>query len=200
MKTKNLINLAAILIAVIGISITGCKKDNNNDDSSNNDNSSLQQLSKDENQLENASDDALDDVNTFASRGESKSILILPCNVTVTDSLSTADSIKITLTFNGNNCANTKLRTGVIEYSKKIGEHWRDAGTSIVAKFINYKVTRLATGKSITLNGTKIFKNVSGGLIINLGSNTPSSCSIIIESNLKASCYFVYNRCSAASK
>jgi len=175
MKTKNLINLAAILIAVIGFSTTGCKKDKTTDTTTTTtDNSSLQQLSKDDNQLENASNEALDDVNSFASRGASKSILSLPCNVTITDSTSTVDSTKITLTFNGNNCANTKYRTGQIEYSKKISEHWKDAGTSINVKFINYKVTKISTGKSITINGTKKFQNVSGGLIIDLGTTATS--------------------------
>lgn len=167
--------LAMILIAVIGISITGCKKDNSTTTStSNDDTSTLQQLSKDDNQVQKTEDDALDDVNSYASRGESKSIEALPCNVTISDSSSTLDSTKITLTFSGNNCAGTKTRTGQIQYSKKISEHWKDAGTSIVIKFINYKVTKIATNKSITINGTKTFQNVSGGLIKNLGNSLTS--------------------------
>ena len=134
--------------------------------------------------MENASDEAFNDINAFASRGETKAILSLPCNVTITDSLSTADSIKITLTFNGNNCANTRSRTGQIEYSKKIGEHWKDAGTGLVVKFMTYKVTKLSNNKSIIINGKKVFRNISGGLIINLGT-TATSVTHKVEGNLQ---------------
>jgi hypothetical protein len=37
------------------------------------------------------------------------------------------------------------------------------AGATIIYKYINFTVTRVATNKSITLNGTKTLQNVNGG-------------------------------------
>lgn len=171
MKTKNVIKLAAILIAVIGISTAGCKKDKNESKDINT--SSLQQLTKDENTIQNASDDVLNDVNSVLSGSSGKSIEGLPCNVTVDSSSVVGDTITYHLTFNGPNCAGTRLRVGEALIKKNVNTHWHQAGATVTVKLINLKITKVSSGKYVILNGTKIFENVSGGFIVNLnGANS----------------------------
>jgi hypothetical protein len=54
MKTSNLLRLSILMIAFLGLSLTGCKKDKNSNPSD--DSSSLQQLSADEESLESATE------------------------------------------------------------------------------------------------------------------------------------------------
>jgi hypothetical protein len=162
MKTKNLIHVAMILVAVAALMLTSCKKENINDGTVNP--SSMEQLSADENNVENVMNDAENDVSSVMSNnGNFKSTEFLPCNATL-DSLAVAnDTVTMYITYNGLNCNGTRNRTGKIEIKKKVGTHWEQAGATIIYKYINFTVTRVATGKSITLNGTKTFTNVNGG-------------------------------------
>jgi hypothetical protein len=162
MKTKNLIHVAMILVAVAALMLTSCKKENINDGTVNP--SSMEQLSADENNVENVMNDAENDVSSVMSNnGNFKSTEFLPCNATL-DSLAVAnDTVTMYITYNGLNCNGTRNRTGKIEIKKKVGTHWEQAGATIIYKYINFTVTRVATGKSVTLNGTKTFVNVNGG-------------------------------------
>jgi hypothetical protein len=45
----------------------------------------------------------------------------------------------------------------------KAGTNWHQAGATLVVTYMDYKVTRISTGKSVLLNGTKTFVNVNGG-------------------------------------
>jgi hypothetical protein len=48
------------------------------------------------------------------------------------------------------------------------GVHWKDQGAQITLTFHDLKITRVSDNKSITINGTQTYTNVSGGLLINL--------------------------------
>ena len=163
MKTKNLFHLAVILISAIALSFASCAKE---DLSPANENpESLKQLSADENEVENIMNDAISDISSVMSNngGNLKSTAWLPCNANV-DSMSVLnDTVKLHITYNGLNCNETRMRTGKIEIKKKLGTHWELPGATIIYKYINYTVTRVSTGNSITLNGTKTFVNVNGG-------------------------------------
>jgi hypothetical protein len=73
-----------------------------------------------------------------------------------------------TITYNGANCSGTRTRTGTVVVSIPAGQHWRDAGTTITVSIQNLKITRLRDNKTIILNGTHLYTNVSGGSLINL--------------------------------
>jgi len=75
---------------------------------------------------------------------------------------------KITITYNGSNCWGTRTRTGVVILSMAQGVHWKDVGAALTVTFQNFKVTRVIDNKSITINGSQTYTNVSGGLLINL--------------------------------
>ncbi len=164
MKTTNFIKLGMLMIAALAISFTSCKKDKTEAEP---DSGSLQQLSKDQVTIESSTDDALADANDVMS----SSAKILPCNVTnVPDTLN--DTITYTLTFNGVNCAGTRLREGVVKVKRYINTPWSQAGTVVTANFINLKVTKVSTGNWVILNGIKTWTNVSGGVIANLGTTS----------------------------
>jgi len=186
MKTSNLIRQIALLLVVIALSFAGCKKDDQTttDDV---DTKSLQQLSKDEMNVESASDDIFNDINSALSgnNGNNKLLPGGPCNVTV-DSVSIVnDTLTLLFTFNGLNCPGNLYRKGQVMVKKHVYSLWAQAGTSVFVTFIDLKITKVATGKGILFNGTKTFVNVSGGLLINLG-NTVSSVVHRVSGDLQA--------------
>lgn len=163
MKTKNLQQLAIILVSAIALIFTSCAKEDLT--SGVVDPVSLEQLSTDENNVENIMNDAEGDITSVLSNNGSglKSTAWLPCNATVDSTAAINDSITIYITYNGLTCNNKRNRTGKIEIKKKVGTHWEQAGAAVIYKYVNFTVTRVATGKSVTLNGTKTFVNVNGG-------------------------------------
>lgn len=74
-----------------------------------------------------------------------------------------------TITFNGSECFG-KTRQGSIVISVPKGTKWSDAGATVSVSIQNLKITRLRDKKSVTINGTQTYTNVSGGLLKNLKS------------------------------
>jgi hypothetical protein len=168
MKTNKFLKIGFFLIAAAVISLAGCSKEKQKDDSP--DTSTLQQLSKDDIIVENASDEAMNDVNTLLSGGNFfKSANFWPCNATIDSTSVVNDTITFYITYNGLSCNGKWNRTGKIEIKKKVGIHWNDQGATVIVTCINFHITREATGKSIMLNGTKTFQNVTGGFLWQLG-------------------------------
>lgn len=166
MKTR-IFKLAAILTAVLAISISGCKKDDDNNDNVNS--KSLQNLSKDEVAIENATGDVLKDANNVLSGGQ-KGFFDLPCNVTIDSTSIVNDTITYSITYNGLNCEGTLMRVGNAEVKKNVNTHWCDAGAKVYVAFINLKITRVSDNKYVTINGTKSYENVTGGYLTQLGT------------------------------
>ena len=172
MKTKIIFRLTLILIALIGIGLSSCKKDKTTDSTP--DSSSLQQLATDETNMQNATDEALNDVSAFLTGGNLKSTEMSPCHVMIDSTSVFNDTIAYYLTYDGPNCAGTRIRTGQTIVKKQVGTHWIDAGATVIVKFINLHITKVSSGKSITLNGQKTFQNFSGGKIGQLGNGLDS--------------------------
>ncbi|MFA5972811.1 MAG: hypothetical protein WC780_10710 [Lentimicrobiaceae bacterium] len=163
MKTKNFFRLAVIMVSVIALTFTSCKKDDLNQGTT--DPAALEQLAVDENDVEGIMNDAETDITSTLAGNSSgfKSTEGLPCNATI-DSLANAnDTITIYITYNGLTCNHRLNKTGKIEIKKRVGSIWSQAGTTVIFKYIDFTVTRVASGKSVTLNGTKTFVNVNGG-------------------------------------
>ena len=174
MKPLKLIQLSFMALALLGFSLTGCKKDNLNQGS--NDNSSVLQLSADEQAVNNAMDDAAKDAESILSAGVTrlKSTNGWPCNATIDSTQKVNDTITFFITYNGSNCSGNRTRTGKVEIKKAVGTHWLLPGATVKYKYINYTITHNKTGKSITINGTKTFTNLSGGFIWQLGAGATS--------------------------
>lgn len=168
MKTR-ILSYAAICSAATFLLIS-CQK-NDNDDKDYSTESTIH--ADDQNRFSGEMDAAANDINVvmegnpgFTGRGEGIQTI---CDATiVADTLSNPRTI--TITFNGTNCLGTRTRTGVIIVSMAQGVRWKNTGAQLNVTFHNFKVTRVADNKSITINGTQTHTNVSGGLLINLAS------------------------------
>ena len=171
MKTKTGFRIFVILMAIISFNLTGCRKDKEVADP---DTSSLQQLSKDQENAESASDNVINDVNSVLSNGSKKSIEALPCNVTVDSSSVVGDTITYSITFNGLNCGLTHTRYGNATVKRNINTSWHQAGTKVTVNYLNLVITKVSTGKSVTINGNRTFENVSGGYLSDLGTSATS--------------------------
>lgn len=127
-----------------------------------------------------AIDDEMDNVMSVSAL-KSTQVINRPCNISI-DSTQIA-SKKITITFNGANCAGTRTRTGSIVVTLSQGTSWSAAGAVLTVTYNNVKIVNNATQRYIILNGTKTHTNVSGGLIKNLGlEGTPATIVRKIES------------------
>jgi hypothetical protein len=173
MKTKAFYTSGLLTIFMILFMLSACKKDDIGKGKS--DSASLEQLSKDETNMEVVTDDALKDVEGVLSyQGGYKSTTILPCNATLDSVTVVNDTITLYITYDGLNCNGTRNRTGQVEIRKRIFTHWGQPMASVKIRYINFAVTRVSTGHTIVFNGEKTFQNVSGGFIWQLGNNLTS--------------------------
>lgn len=166
MKTKQLFQ-PLFIIALSGmITLAGCKKD---EETNNADTQSLEQLSKDENRFQDETDQLMNDANIFIMQGQMKSGDALPCNANLDSVRVISDTVVFYVTYNGLNCSGKINRTGKKEIRIPQGTYWVQPGATIEIKLINYTATRVATGKTIVLNGKKLYTNVTGGHFALLG-------------------------------
>jgi hypothetical protein len=176
MKTKNLFRFGFLMIAAMTLMFAGCKKTDTTTTKGKSDTESMQQLTKDENNVDNATDQACNDANAYMSQAKSKSTLSGgPCNTTVTFGGVVDDSITMDISYHGLNCSSTHYRTGHILVKKKYQQNWGEPGATVIMTLNNYAVTKVATGKTLTLNGVKHFENVSGHYFWELDSTNVTS-------------------------
>ncbi|HNY01755.1 MAG TPA: hypothetical protein PKG48_04170 [Bacteroidales bacterium] len=172
MKTANLFRLAFFAIALAGLTLSGCKKDKTGNPAD--DSSSLQQLATDEDSFDRTVDESMNDIDQFLNQGNLKETNQLPCNATIDSTIVANDSVTIFITYNGLNCAQNLFRTGHVVIRHQVGQHWYEQGATVRIRHINFTVTRVATGKTTVINSIKTHKNVSGGVIWQLGNGISS--------------------------
>lgn len=197
MKTATLYRFLFI-IAFTGV-LASCNKSNSSNNGTSN--TDLQANSDDQTRVSTETDAALDDVNTAMTvqynvtgaamgrelmhtvidgpgSGDSTAI----CDAII--SLDTSGSTDmITITYNGTNCALNRKRTGSVTISWTKGQVWQNAGSVVTVQFNNLAITRVIDNKTITLNGTHTYTNVSGGSLISLPNNPGSSITHTITSD-----------------
>jgi hypothetical protein len=194
MKAKHV--LLATVITASGL-IVACTKNNSSSGSGSTSNGTtateVQTESDDNTQVSNEMDAMNNDVNnslnaspTFSGAsysggvvdgrgivtdggGGSINIDYSICDATVTTD--TANGLRqIIITYNGTNCWGNRTRTGVVVISIPVGVRWRDSGAVVTVSIENLKITRIRDGKTITLNGTYTYTNVTGGLLKDLAT------------------------------
>jgi hypothetical protein len=196
MNPRNQWRTAICTIALFGLAIS-CSKDNN---SANSNQTTVQTQADDQAMVSNESDIMANDVNAALSssssiNGESINtirsgiVAVNSVNETlgvdsITNSLicdatiaidTTVNPRTITITYNGTNCWGNRTRTGTVVVSIAAGVHWMDVNAVVTVAVQNLTITRISDGKTIILNGTRTFTNVSGGSmtdLANLGSIT----------------------------
>ncbi|HLX66643.1 MAG TPA: hypothetical protein VKR41_06595 [Puia sp.] len=202
MKTTALYRFL-FFIAFTGI-LASCNKNSSN---SNNGSSStdLQTTSDDATRVSTETDAAFDDVNTamVTNYGVTGAALGRELMQRVVDGPGSADSTaicdavitldtangnrQITITYNGTNCALNRTRKGSVTITWPLGQLWSTAGAVVTVNFNSLAITRLLDNKTITLNGTHTYTNVSGGSLIDL-PNAPTGTTIthtITSSNMQ---------------
>ena len=165
MKMKILsLSAAAFSVALI---FSACKKDNS---TSTDYTAEVAASSDDQSRVSTESDAVANDANvamasdTYFNGRTSQTVI---CDATlVSDTVSNPRTL--TITYNGTNCLGNRTRTGVVVLSIPAGMHWKNAGAAITMTIQNLKVTRVIDNKSITINGSVVMTNASGGLMINL--------------------------------
>lgn len=188
MKTR--IAFFAALVCSTFFIFTSCQKDTSTNDNS----TETATHADDQNRFSGEVDAAANDANLlleatlgFGNRGGDIQSLICDATIAV-DTMNNPRTI--TITYNGTNCLGNRTRTGVIVISMAQNVRWKDAGAQLNVSFQNFKVTRVSDNKSITINGTQTYTNVSGGLLINLATLgtithtiTSSNMSVTFDNN-----------------
>lgn len=172
---KQQIRYSLVAIACTSLFFTSCKK---TDTASTSDSTTeIQVQADDQSRFANETDAIANDANATLENlggsyaGESPLTPQLPftCDATVVVD-TTSNPRTITLTYSGNNCIGNRTRSGVVVISFAPGFRWVNAGSQYTVTYNNLKITRGADKKSITINGTKTIKNVSGGKLRNLAT------------------------------
>ena len=172
MKTKIVLVLATALFFVA--IFTACKKENNN--SKVDDSTEVAVQSDDQSRFSTEMDAVATDADAsienstgFTGRfSQGQSTLLDPvCDASVVYDI-VSDPRTITITYNGGNCWGARTRTGKVIISMAQAVHWKDQVASLTLTFQDLKITRVSDNKSITINGTQTYTNVTGGLLINL--------------------------------
>ena len=173
MKTKIALFLATVLFFVA--IFTACKKENNN--SKNDDQQTeiayqsddLSRVSSEIDAVANDADISIENSTGFTGRvSQGQSLLSdTVCDANVAYDIA-SNPRTITITYNGGNCWGTRTRTGKVIIAMAQGVQWKDQGASLTLTFQDLKITRVSDNKSITINGTQTYTNVTGGLLINL--------------------------------
>jgi hypothetical protein len=203
MKTRILYRLAVVTIVTATI-FAACKKSDVKTSDNGTTSTDLQTQSDDQTRVSNETDAVANDVNTMlssqatvsgasASPGYRSGVAVegggidtvksYICDAVVTIDTSTSTR-KITITYNGNNCAVTRTRSGVVVISIPAGVHWKDKGAVITVDIQKVKITRLIDSKSITLNGTHTYTNVTGGSLTNLADVAKGITHTITSDNM----------------
>jgi len=167
-------NIQIILTTIVMLSVVfvSCKKAANNSPFDYLTESSVH--ADDQARFSNEMDDIANDANVIsqentAFNGRIENVLGAVCNATtVLDSTSTLR--RITVTYNGPNCAGTRSRTGTVLLTMPLGQRWKTPGAVLTMDIQNLVITRLSDNKSITINGTKTITNVTGGRLSDLST------------------------------
>jgi hypothetical protein len=151
------------------ISFTACKKESgtpvNNDTEIAAHSDDQSQFSTELDAIANEGNLAIESSSIFSGRFQSLQSVICDANV-VFDINSNPKTI--TITYDGSNCLGNRTRTGSVVISMGQGVQWKNAGAAVNISFQNLKITRTSDNKSVIINGTQTYTNVSGGLLINL--------------------------------
>jgi len=168
--------LMSVLTLAVFTTFTACKKDSKKDDTTDQ-STEITAHSDDQSAVSDGMDALTTDVDVAveSSTGFSGGRVVgfaSICNATaVVDS--TSNPRTITITYDGVDCFGATTRNGVVVVSMPAGQRWRDAGAALTITAQNLKIKRISDNKSVTINGSQTYTNVSGGLLIGLANGGP---------------------------
>lgn len=170
MRTIEINHKIILILVIAGLFFVSCKKDKTEGA---NDYTSMTTLSQDEDIIEEAMNESMVDVQIVLNND--RSIELLSCNATL-DSINTVnDTITFYVTYDGLSCNGHFVRTGQVEIQKHIGTSFISPGAVVKIKHIDFTISSLNPVRSLTINSSKTYTNVSGGHIGWLGLNNFTS-------------------------
>jgi len=162
-------NIRLFLIVLLAAALfAGCKKDEPEQPKP--DSTPVQQLSKDDNSVEENMDEALVDAGQVVAGTGKSAAMDIPCGATLDSTYLVSDTIVYRLTYDGLNCAQNKYRTGTVLIKIKQNTSWFLPGAYITIELYDYEVTRLPGNQSMVINGRAQIENVNGGIVELLGN------------------------------
>jgi|NOAtaT_6_FD_contig_41_6509529_length_937_multi_4_in_0_out_0_1 hypothetical protein len=161
MNMKNAIRMTWVALLATGLTLNSCKKNDNEMDE---DGLEQAELSFDESNYNNELEASLNEANTtVSSSGVGKGPGIPGAKV---DDSTFINEKKIVITYDGLSGDGLRMRTGTVILQLISGAKWSDAGAVLSVEAQNLKITRVSTGKSVTLNGVHYITNVTGGKVL----------------------------------
>lgn len=152
-----------LLMISVSVFLSSCKKDReeNTDDAV--ELGEQKTLMEDDYVYAVESESSMDDIDLAVNQsGFQKAGLI--AGATIDDSTFSSQK-KLVITYNGLNKDGTKIRTGTITVQLITGNAWRDLGSVLEIRYNQFTVTRVSTQKSVTFDGVRTIKNLTGGLL-----------------------------------
>ncbi|MES2397181.1 MAG: hypothetical protein V4549_14315 [Bacteroidota bacterium] len=181
MKTKKILFTGVIAVMIAVFAISSCKKEEEPapivtpPTVSPTDSTSQTTRASDQTNVENESNQAMDEANDALMGVSTTRGVQATCGYTIDSSQKAIG--KITLNYDGITVCNGKKRSGSIAiqlpYNGTTITTWSTAGATSSLTFYNYKVVYTADNKSLLLNGTHTVKNVNGGGLVALYFGTP---------------------------
>lgn len=162
--------LAALCAAII---FSSCQKDDDKGSETDNQTMAASQAD-DESRVSSELDAIAADATVVvesnpATSGDYSVLDEMICDASITVNTDT-DPMSVTIDYNGANCSVSRKRSGKVILTMAKGSQWKNEGTSVTIKFQDLKITRNSDQKSITINGSKTYTNVSGGLLSKLAT------------------------------
>ena len=187
---KKTITTIALVILVVGLTITSCKKKKTEETTpvttQADETSTFSQQSSDVTTANSSADMSMEDAENAIAPSSLSGFRTMAyagiCGATVDTSLISIK--KITINYNGNSCDGSRFRTGSISLQLVAGTQWKNQNSVLLITYTNFKVTVLSNNKSTTLNGSHYITNVTGGIVAHIGlSPNPSTIVRKIRSN-----------------
>jgi hypothetical protein len=157
---KRKISAMPILFAIAILLVSSCRKDNSSSDES----ISAEDSGNVTSALNSSTDDAANAVGGINSLSGKTDGALSICGYTI-DSTQKPSGI-ITINFDGTTCNNVSKTGSIVATLENFtsGTRWKDAGAVLKLEFQNVKVTKISSGKSLTLSGTHYITNTTGGV------------------------------------
>lgn len=162
MKMKSFFIVTSLAVALLGLSVSGCKKKR-----AFNEENAL--LTVDARMVQGECDEVIKDVNTVIMEEtllRGKGVSSRPAGTSVCGvklDTSRLDEGIVTLNYGGSCYGKTRsgtVRVTVVDYPQK---KWKHEGCQLRIEYIGLKITRQSDGKSVLLDGSQFLTNESGG-------------------------------------
>jgi len=149
-----------------------CKKENATNSADSDNNTETTSHADDQSQVSEETDAVTNDATLSVEGTSSFSGNVLHTTPEICDATVSFDTTgttkKITITYDSSGCSRARIRSGSVILSMAKNVYWKNAGAALTITYQDLKIKRKHDNKTISINGSHVITNVSGGLLINL--------------------------------